>query len=850
MEKNKQEPETFLNGNGKEKLNLGEKYFKERMQLYGITDKINKVRLWRTDPEKPGENILVPLKIFEPCEKGISILVYDLDRLLITYKGDDSRMKKDYKLIRYHTPQIDGKGKEHKYHIPKGAGSYPFFPPGLIDKYEKNEKIKTLVLTEGYFKAFKAAMHGLDIIGLSSITHYKDKEKGTLHSDIIKLIRQCQVENVIWLADADCNQISLKALEAADDIYKRPNQFFNSCVAIKRLLDDYDVHKYFAYVNPPAPPPMDGELPPTLPKGLDDLLIALPGKEKEIIEDLLQVSKPGEYYWREDMSYSTSKIHKHFCLHDINVFVEFHSEAVPDLKKKEFFFNGTKWKWNEEKSICEIIVPADAKKYFRVGDHYYEKIEIPNKLGELEKTFHRRMKQTIIDDFGKNFVNHIPKYKAFCNVPDHTNYQEIIHSCYNMYFPFEHEPNEGEYFYTISFLKHIFGDKEVKVKHKTKGEIAVTELDIGLDYLQLLYQNPQQTLPILCLVSKENNTGKTTFANWMKQLFTQNVAIVGNAELANDFNASWAGKLLVICEEAKIDKTVVVEKVKALSTGTKIFMNAKGKDHIEIDFFAKFIFNTNNEENFIYAGEDDVRYWIRKVPVIEDLFVNMLELMKEEMPAFLDYLNKRKLKTEQLHRAWFYPELIKTDALKKVIAFSRSTVEKEMRQHIRDMFFDHGVSEILMTPDDINETFMKRKYEKNYLRHVLEDSLKVEQYHIWTYEGKEYDTSDMAKAAAGEGFDSTRLRKLHKVKRYAYPKWERISETGKMKVERIYVSCHGRPYVFKIEKFLLKEEIEGRWLDPEAVQEAKMHEHPEDKSWGQTADAGENGKGKQEDLPF
>jgi hypothetical protein len=61
------------------------------------------------------------------------------------------------------------------------------FLRALVEKFEQKKPIKTLFLVEGYFKAFKAAMCGMDIIGLSSITHMKDKDKGNLHEDILKL---------------------------------------------------------------------------------------------------------------------------------------------------------------------------------------------------------------------------------------------------------------------------------------------------------------------------------------------------------------------------------------------------------------------------------------------------------------------------------------------------------------------------------------------------------------------------------------------------------------------------------------------------------------------------------------
>lgn len=862
-----------------QKISLGEKYFNERMQLYKITPEVNQVKLWRNVEHK---NTLVPVPVFSACDKGIKIIVYTLDRTLITYKPEQKTeadgegvikraWSKEYAIIRLHTPIIDGKGSDRKYEIPKGAGTYPFFPPQLIDKYDRKQHIKTLVLTEGYFKAFKGAMCGLDIVGLSSITHYKDKETGALHSDILKLIRQCNVQNVIWLADGDCNRISLKALESDDDIYKRPNQFFNSCHNIKRMLDNEDVNKFFAHVDSIG---LKG-----MPKGLDDVLLDFPENSDEIVQDLLNISKPGKWFVRHDITYTTHAIRQYFCLHDVNKFVEFHHEQLlklariesPALKEKdfvglkgkEFNWNGTRYRWNHENNCADIIVPGEAKNYFRVGDQYYEKLVVPNKYGDLDKQFHPRQKQTIVDDYTKEFVKHIPKYKSFCNVPSHSNYQEIIHNCYNMYHPFEHTAAEGECPYTLKFLQHIFGSGTVRVQHKEKGTIEVSELDLGLDYVQLLYQQPQQTLPILCLVSKENNTGKTTLGKWLRLIFTQNVAIVGNQDLSNDFNGHWAGKLVVVCDETKIDKLVVVEKIKSLSTADKMFMNKKGRDQQEIEFFAKFILNSNNEENFIYASDEDQRYWIRKVPVIQELFVGMLDEMREEIPAFLHMLDQRKLKTEKMHRGWFYPELIKTDALRKVIQFSKSTAEKELRENIRNMFFDHGVPEITMTLEAIKEEFFKgRSFERNYLRNVIKDQMKVDYYHEYEYNGVEYKTLDALKAAveaAGESLLSAKYKTLYKVTRHTYAKWEqfRKTDTGSHETKRVIVKSNGRPFVFHREKFLLPEEVKNLIVDPEMENDIKLAQAEQNNSWSDVAAAreaaagnGQPGMDFKDDLPF
>ena len=106
----------------------------------------------------------------------------------------------------------------------------------------------------------------------------------------------------------------------------------------------------------------------------------------------------------------------------------------------------------------------------------------------------------------------------------------------------EHKPAEGECPVTIEFLKHIF-------QH---------DYELGLDYIQLLYQQPTKNLPILCLVSKEKNTCKGTFLKLIKAIFGQNATVIGNEDLANGFYASWAEKLVIA-----IDETFVYKKAQS-----------------------------------------------------------------------------------------------------------------------------------------------------------------------------------------------------------------------------------------------------------------------------------------------
>ena len=324
-------------------------------------------------------------------------------------------------------------------------------------------------------------------------------------------------------------------------------------------------------------------------------------------------------------------------------------------------------------------------------------------------------------------------------MPDHFNFEQVIHNCFNVYSPLDIVPDEDpctedDCPTIINFIRHLFGDKNVSFKVADNEKIEYSTFDLAMDYLQLLYLHPQQKLPILCLVSKENNTGKTTFANFLRMMLGANVAIVGNADLQNDFNAHWSTKSVVICDETKIDKQHVVEKIKSLSTARKIFMNAKGKGQVELDCFIKFVLITNNEDNFINATNEDIRYWVIKVPCLKKENPEILENFKHEMPFFLSYLNGRKMKTAKMNRMWFHPDLIRTEAFERVIERSRSGLGKELRLQLQDFFLRPELEikeEIFMSRKNIIEVFkiQTARYDLTYIERVLKDELKISVHH-------------------------------------------------------------------------------------------------------------------------
>jgi hypothetical protein len=695
---------------------VSNEYFKERMTPLGVADinhPNNQIRLWQYDSTE-AKNILKDVSIFRPHEKGIEILVYTIDRDKIRYQPSKSHTVKDYSLIRLSKPVVKANGDVQKYQMPFGQATRPFFPPGLLDKYDAGTKLKVLYLTEGYFKAFMAQLHGIDCIGLPSITCMRDKS-GKLHQDILKLIERCRPERIIWLTDGDCRSITSKEITEETDLATRPTSFYKTVTTFHDLLSFSDSRLFWAHIN--------SERLPNQPKGIDDLLIECADKRQDIADEFngFELDKggklEGQYLVRFEVTLKPKQIYKYFMLDNVTKFYLHHLDRRPDLQGQVFKFFGSQYQYDEKEEKCVMLAPSSADNYFRVGDTYYEFIEIPDQTGALVRTFHKRDKTTITDDHGSELIKFIPKYKAFCNVPGHVDYQRYIANCFNMYAPFIHEAQEGDCETTLSFVKHIFGSDAVQLDEHT----TVPRYELGLDYLTILYKFPTQILPILCLVSKARQTGKTTFNKWLKMIFDENMAIVGNADLASDFNAPWVFKLVVAVDEAKIDRVITLEKVKSLSTATEIVLNAKNKDQQSIKFFAKFILNSNSEDNFINIDSEEIRFWIIKVPVLEQKNIHLVEELRAEIPAFLHYLDSRKMVTTAQERHWFKTELLYTDALKRVIEQSKPGIEKQLRITLSELFIATGLEQIHMSLNTIAAELLKRPLEKNYINTILDN---------------------------------------------------------------------------------------------------------------------------------
>ena len=344
--------------------------------------------------------------------------------------------------------------------------------------------------------------------------------------------------------------------------------------------------------------------------------------------------------------------------------------------------------------------------YIRVGTDYYREVLRPQANGTTCKCLVYWKASTIKADFGKDYLNDVPKYDCFCTVPSHTDYRKIIGNAYNLYEPISHQPMTVDWSAIDGLLHHIFEE----------------HYEYGLDYIQLLYQMPLQKLPILILVSEQRNTGKTTFLNLLKEIFQDNATFNTNEDFRSKFNSDWAGKLLIMVDEVLLSRREDSERLKNLSTATSYKMESKGKDRNEMVFFGKFVLCSNNEHFPIVIDREEVRYWVRKVNSLETDDPFFMKKLVAQIPAFLHFLMQRELSVQCENRMWFSPERLRTAALNRIVISNRSKIEFEVAELLMDIMDSTGESSVSFVVNDIANllTYRNVRADTSEIRRLLQ----------------------------------------------------------------------------------------------------------------------------------
>lgn len=356
--------------------------------------------------------------------------------------------------------------------------------------------------------------------------------------------------------------------------------------------------------------------------------------------------------------------------------------------------------------------------YIRVNVKYHKVIDKVDRYGIVRRELKLWDKQTITDDFGKDYLSSVNTYDDFVIVPDNKDYKEVVDNNYNLYSKFQHDTtiydikDTDKIKWTLILLQHVFGE----------------QYELGLKYIKVLYDHPEQILPILVLVSEKRQTGKTTFIDWINILFGNNSVVINPKDIGNDFNASYADKNIIAIEESKFDSTQTIEKIKNLSTQKKIMVNTKFIQHYSLPFYGKIIITSNDENKFMIVDDPEIRYWVRKIGAIKFENHNVLNDLINEIPYFLFYLDSLDDVDLSRSRMVFTPEELVTDALSKVKSSSLPQLHKDLKILLDSFCEENDVKELYFSPIDIKDKFYKHntRIDVSYIDDILKRSMKLE----------------------------------------------------------------------------------------------------------------------------
>ena len=364
--------------------------------------------------------------------------------------------------------------------------------------------------------------------------------------------------------------------------------------------------------------------------------------------------------------------------------------------------------WVQNKYLGAVEVP-----YVRIGTNYFKIITKPDRFGVKRNQLKAWTKDEIKTDYGTGYLKNIPQYDDFIIEPNNKEYSSIIDNCYNLYKPFPYSPVLGEWKWTRVLLEHIFGE----------------QYDIGIRYIQSLYQNPKRVLPILVLGSKDRSTGKTTFLNWLNMMFGHNMVIIDPHEITGSFNEIYATANIIAVEETFIEKKLAIEKIKSLSTGKFIVVNQKYISHFKIPFYGHIIMTTNEVDRFMKVDEEEIRFFIRKLnkPKMDNFSIE--DDLINEIPGFLNYLNTLPELDYSKSRALFTPEELQNEQLQRVKNESRTGLYKDLSILIENFFDENdNIDSFYASALDIKHRWFEsnNQISPNYIIRVLNEEFNLE----------------------------------------------------------------------------------------------------------------------------
>lgn len=638
--------------------------------------------------------------------------------------------KEEFARVRLHPSRVTS---SKKYEQPKDTGIHIFIPPRVVQLYREGKQCPELYIVEGEFKAFVMAEQGVPIVGITGIYMWqRARGKKELHPDIMELLRGLQCTTVVLVLDADCMQVRWDwRTEPDKDLSKRLRDFAGALTGFRMATGTLVQRVFLSHPRE--------EFAEQGGKGLDDLA-ALKGAE-EVAAQLQALGGRNSLFKHYDLSDATyKKINGIFHLSLYRGVPEDFYRTYQDLLgDRDWNFGGAVYAFDldDEGGKLKMVRHQDSDLFVRVGCDYYrfveDRDEHNNPLMRLVPWKETAINRDYVHKGFKNFFDTIQTFDAFSTVPGHHDeHQAYVETgtgrLYNRYKPLRTQPKKGSIDTIVRYLKHVFGEQLVRSVDQLGNVVAESPAWMAyMDYWTVMYRMPSQRLPAVALVSEEKKTGKSKLLELNCAIWEGNATMMGNDQLTDEFNGDWVSNQFVGVDETLLEKKHQQERMKRLITGTREQMRSMYKDREMTKLIVKFHFTSNNEDNFISIDDDEMRYWVVKVPPVPEGQRDplLLEKMVAEIPALFHELRTRAIIHPRLDRLWFADSVIETEARKAVAANSKGWCEGEMRNWLEEEFYRirwpelyFTIGQVVKRVNDIGGTKFRMKDMRRVLQHV------------------------------------------------------------------------------------------------------------------------------------
>jgi len=110
---------------------------------------------------------------------------------------------------------------------------------------------------------------------------------------------------------------------------------------------------------------------------------------------------------------------------------------TPFMMLQKFIYKGS---WTNALSYVVYDLMNNNNNYCRVGYKYFQRITKTDRWGIERVSLEYWERQAIMDDYGKDFLSTIDKYKCFTMKPNNVFYEQRVGGGYNLYKEFSHKP--------------------------------------------------------------------------------------------------------------------------------------------------------------------------------------------------------------------------------------------------------------------------------------------------------------------------------------------------------------------------------------------------------------------------